>query len=375
MSISLTGMIRLIGLLAVSSCAVAIAMARLEPEPWRLRLGGPPAHGVLNGFLMEPAPGVSQFLDPETGRVSPLNLPTTDRIDYGACSPWSDEEGEYQLVGRWERREARNGGIVSLAFGLARYAMPGGRMLDQLPLEVPPASHPCWFPDRTARVLYAGGDGRLYRIAFEGPEISAGLSPTPRPIVWKVPAPGAVVLIRDPVWSTAAALDGRLIVSLAYQVKGGDEHLRAARLWWLRLDPSGSAIVGAGPLESESGTIAGQFDDERYPTVAVTPDGSLMLAWLTHRVSQWRWELELAPVRWDPSTGDPRVGTSETRTLSRDPMPSLSSFSVDGQYLCTLVGVPGRLPPPRVVRFATGTDRGDRKAPAPPTLEEPTEGG
>lgn len=355
MRFSLTGIIRLLGFLAASACAVAITMARLEPEPWRSRLAGPPALGVVNGFVLDSNNRGSQFLDAETGRIVPMNLPTVDRIDYGSCSPWTDEEGEYQLVGRWECRDRGGPRSSSLAFGIARYAMPSGRVLDELPLEIPPASHPCWFPDRSARVLYTGCDGKLYRLDFEGTGEDSGSTPAPARVTWNIAPPGNYVLIRDPIWLDSAALDRRLIVSLAYRDGSGDDRLRPSRLWWLKLDEWGSTIIGAGPLAAEDGHSLGSTDDERFPNIAVQADGTLKIAWLAHRIPDWRWELRLATIRRDPVSGNPTIGPSETRTLSESPLPALPPFSADGRYLCALLGVPGSRKPPRVVRFATET--------------------
>src|SRR5206468_569384 len=128
---------------------------------------------------------------PETGEIRRFRSPTGDRFDYASCSPWQDEEGQYQVVGRWSELSADGPSADVDEFGLARYTLPSGRVLDRVPLDVVPASPPCWFPGFTARVLYAASDGLLYRLSFEGdtPRRAGDPPPKPEPVEWRVNIP------------------------------------------------------------------------------------------------------------------------------------------------------------------------------------------
>jgi hypothetical protein len=359
MRVSLNGLVRLVGLLALVSCAVAVGLARLEPAAAHFRLAAPPHYGVINGFVLSTPPGETRFLDAETGRFCRITVPEGDRLDYGTCSPWQDEEGESQVVGRWSRRTP--GGAESLAeeFGLARYSVPSGRVLDRVPLEVVPAGHPCWFPGTAARVLYAGTDGRLYRLSFEGPGAAGGAGgdpPRPQPIDWRCPAPGIKQMVRDPVWPTDPRLGGRLIVTLSYRPSAAELALTPGRLWWLRLSDDGAAVVDAGPL-TETEPAAGQRPlgraEERFPNLAVTPDGALTLAYLWQRERTGVWDLRLARVAIDSETGDPMVPPEGVRTVAGGHLSELPPFSADGRYVYAVLDRDAATRAAKVVPFPT----------------------
>jgi hypothetical protein len=339
MRFSLTGLVRLVGFLGVLTCAVAVALARFQPTPAHFRLATPPHYGVINGFVLHPAPGDLKFLDAETGRFCPVRLPEGDRLDYGSCSPWEDEDGEYQVVGRWSHREPGTG----REFGLARYSLPSGRVLDYVPLNVMPAGHPCWFPGTAARVIFAGADGRLYHVRFEGSGSRAGggdltgEEPRVEPVDWRCPAPGSRLLIRDPVWPTDPRLGGRLIVSLSYRLPGDDQQLSAGRLWWLKLSADGKAVVEAGPMTEPVRDSAWNHGEERFPNLAVTPDGRLTLAYLWHAGPEYRWDLRLAPIGLDPKTGAPRLRAGDARTVTTGHLGEVPPFSADGRHVFAIV--------------------------------------
>ncbi len=137
------------------------------------------------------------------------------------------------------------------AAGLARYAFPGGEILDRFPLEVPSFGPACWVPDLAATIHFAGIDGRLYSHSFGGkgkPGRSADEVVAPRSVAWKCPLPGAAVLrIIEPSWLLAPWRGRILLVAMAIRKDPADttqpEH---PELWWLRPTPEGHAIEAAG---------------------------------------------------------------------------------------------------------------------------------
>ena len=57
-----------------------------------------------------------RFIDIRTGMVDRLVLPEGDRLDNVACSPWRDEEGNYQIVGRWSHCERAGASSILSTF-------------------------------------------------------------------------------------------------------------------------------------------------------------------------------------------------------------------------------------------------------------------
>jgi hypothetical protein len=314
----------------------------------------PPHYGVINGFVLNPWPDGLRFLDAETGQMRRFNVPDGDRFEYGSCSPWQDDQGEYQVVGRWMQQQdglAPNEHLYR-SFGVARYAMPSGRILNRIALEHMPASHPCWFPDMTARVIYAGGDGRLYKLDFEATDRDGtGDNPAPHELVWRCPLPASQVAVRDPVWSGDPRLGGRLIASLQLWEGDGHADVVRGRLWWLALSPDGGSIVAAGPLtDPRLGSEHSALTEERFPNLAKTPDGRLALAFLSRSAFRDRWQLHLAPVSIESPGGEPVVNTETSWVVADEHLAALPPFSADGQWIYGIVsnGHGGEL-----VRFAT----------------------
>jgi hypothetical protein len=95
---------------------------------------------------------------------------------------------------------------VSKGFGLVRFTVTDGEVLEHIPLEpdVVPFSCACWFPGPAARVLFATGDGRLHRLDFDaGPDTRAGRFASPQR-AQHLPWP-ATMAGRDGLDATASA--------------------------------------------------------------------------------------------------------------------------------------------------------------------------
>src|SRR5262249_16113020 len=135
-----------------------------------------PAHPRYLAFDANLIPGdpyASQVLDTETGAVGVLKIPGSGTFDMLSVSPWRDAAGQRHMVGRW--RDATEAGHLGLTMtgGVARCTFPEGRVLDRVAIEPVLVTPPCWFPDRSDRILFAAGDGRLYLLDFRdgtGPE-------------------------------------------------------------------------------------------------------------------------------------------------------------------------------------------------------------
>jgi hypothetical protein len=284
-----------------------------------------------------------RFLDRETGQFVRFNFPDGDTLDYAACSPWCDDRGQYQVVGRWMNRSGEGNTGLPREFGLARYTFPEGRAIDRIALDVTPVGEPCWVPGLTPRILFASGDGNIYGYTFEeedgispvGAEIPE--RPQPRRLEWRTARPGSgLVCFKDLIWPSDPRLGGKLIASLTYQVRpNGKAMFVGSQLWWLQLSDDQTAIEAAGRL-----TVPDSRDpepdqglEERLPNVAPTPDGGLTLAYLVRAKNQGLWELRVAPVASDLGTGTPLVRCESSRTLARHCIPTTPAFSTDGRWV------------------------------------------
>jgi hypothetical protein len=225
--------------------------------------------------------------------------------------------------------------------GVARCTFPDGEVLDRVGLDVVPASAPCWFPGPAPTILYGGTDGQLYQLAFDdrGPEGSdePERQMHPEPISWDCEKPGdGEVRIADPTWPADPRLGGRIVVSLTYLERVGEKATFVpAQIWWLKLRDDGRAIEAAGRLTVHRGRPAVAVQ-ERFPSVAATPDRGLALAYLSRPVGQAGWDLKLAPVVLDGGDGHPRARSRASVCLARDAAVSPPVFSPDGSCVLAL---------------------------------------
>ena len=108
-----------------------------------------------------------RWLDAETGTVTTFPIEEGDVLEAASCSPWVDEKGRHQVIGRWSSRTKDGPMSMSTDFGLARYMFPSGQLLDHVSTDIVPVGAPSWFPGTRANILFAAGDGNLYKYAFE----------------------------------------------------------------------------------------------------------------------------------------------------------------------------------------------------------------
>ncbi len=103
-----------------------------------------------------------------------------------------------------------------------------------------------------------------------------------------------------------------------------------ARIWWLRLDDAGDAIIDAGPVFDPGAIPAGRA--VAAPSVATTADGELLLAYYLN-VENGSWDLYLARLTFDEA-GRPRAAPEPPRRLAGDCRPFVpAAFSSDGRWV------------------------------------------
>ncbi len=349
MTFSFGSMLRLAVLMAVGCTILAVGVSRLDPPKVVKRFPRPVTHYNINDYFLNVQDRNPRWIDSETGGMTLSSVVADDVLEVASCSPWVDETGHHQAVGRWSNRTLQGPNTVSHEFGLARFSFPDGRILNQISSEMYPISPPCWFPGTRARVLFAAGDGKLYHYAFESdsPTSAPGepLEPfdsEPVPLTWNAPKPeGGDVLICEAAWPGDARMGGRLVVSIRVQEVGADGARRFSRtqLWWLKLNHSGTQIIEAGPLvDHDLGKTVAERSDERSPTVAALPDGSLGLAYTRQAEGGSDWSVCLARLTTDADHHLVPSLESRTRVMTGGSHPAPLAFSSDGRWLNALVG-------------------------------------
>ena len=242
----------MIGLLVV---AVLLGRGTAGPEAKKslphLRHPAHPRYHAFSGYLFpDDHPDHTRLLDTETGDVTLLDVTRDEGFDAVSCSPWQDEQGQYHLAGR--RRAPKISDVEGFAggsLGVTRCTFPGGEILDRIPFELIPASPPCWFPDRSDRILFAGCDGQLYDLTLPGTEGPTNSAATirPRRIRWRTAVPGKGFLhIQDPCWPSERAFGGHLLVTLRFRKVSG-QAFDGPQLWWLQLSENGDGHRGSRP--------------------------------------------------------------------------------------------------------------------------------
>jgi hypothetical protein len=320
--------------------AVAIALGRGAPETTAIRHIEPVRYHAINWYLFKQNDSTPRLLDAETGRIERVAFPDSGCLEYASVSPWRDDHGQAQFVGRWNEASGRSHEQIGLnpdeglGLGLARYTFPGRKILDRIPLDVVSGSVPCWSPCLSPMVLFAGTDGQLYRYSFpdrrDGRYESGDDGNRPRPVTWRCPRPGnGRIWIGDPTWPSDPMLGGKVVVSLRTgETDDPERAFSRSGLWWLRLNRDGTEIEEAGRL-----TYPGPDDEEHWPALASTADGGLILAFLLRRDGRHGWRLRIAPVTIDRQTGAPRAGRPVVASQDEAYLPSPPIFSPDGRWV------------------------------------------
>ena len=199
----------LIVLAVLISCFTPAATDRSFAQT---RVGRPIPAILGSQFVGSVNPGLHR-LNPETGRLEPLLLPVGShmfQMSHASFSPWRDEQGEEQVAVSWLNRSSGE-------HLLACISLPSAQVWEQIVIPVPLQSPPCWDPAMPGRLLFAAGDGQLYRTELYGGDSSDvlhGSAHGARPLKWDVDPPGnGLVFLSDPTWPGTPKLGGRILVS------------------------------------------------------------------------------------------------------------------------------------------------------------------
>ena len=338
MPLSLSSLIRpvvVLGLLAVVS---AIGFSRAVPRVAHRRVGGGPSLFLVNDYLADLGARGSHAFDADRDPLVPQAVSDDGALDNAGLSPWTDERGRSQVIGRWT---PRGGGG-----GLARSGFPGGESLDRVATDRVPISPACGFPGAGVRTLFAAADGQLYTFTFESaaaePEptaitLDAGRDAKPSPLTWQ---PGAIadpdVFLAEPFWPRGTGFERTIVATVRRKlVEAGRPRYGPSRLHRLVLDAAGRSIESASPLlDRESDDL-----DERCPSVIRGADGRLALAYFLARDPAGKsWDLRVAPIT--PSPTDLAISDPGTVVATRC-RPSQVVGSADGHRLAAIRLDPG----------------------------------
>ncbi len=346
---------------ALVASASAVGLSRLAPQPPAPCTPARARHVLVSPLGSEPHPAGSVWLDAETGRTTETGALEGQALRYASVSPWLDESGRPQVVGRAVRRP---GDPAPDLMALVRMTFPEGRVLDRVALDIMPASPPCWAPGTRARVLFGGGDGRLHRFDFEDASDDSGSTrhpdEQPRPLAWHCPPPGGrLAQVWSPCWPDDPRFARTILAAVEMMPPGPDrQSLTPRRIWWLRLDDAGEAVVSAGPVFDPHAIP--EASDASTPSVGTTPDGGLVLAYYVS-TDRTTWDLHISPLTVDEA-GRPHAGPG--RRLAggcRQFIPA--AFSADGRWISAVQADPqGR---GMILRLDLQTDETPEPPPAP----------
>ncbi len=322
--------------------AAAIGLARLAPAPKGWRMPCSPRYTSVNAFFLDQCRRGSIWVDRDGGPGLDLPFRDGELLEYASLSPWRDDQGDAQVVGRWSWGFRVDSPETS--YGLARLSFPDGKVLDHIETDVVPVSAPCWYPGGGARVLFAAGDGKLYQYDFgtaerEGHSEERGRE-GPRALAWNCPAMDEdSVYLSEPNWSSDPRFAHLLFVGLRRAGTSQDHPAsKAVEAWWLRLSDDGDSIEEAGRLIDSP--TDGEDTNERCPTLALAPGGRPVLAY--YRRSRRRLsELHVVPIELDPDRGIPRTVAGPGTKVADDCLTTPPIVSRDGQWIGYIQGIGG----------------------------------
>jgi hypothetical protein len=314
---SLMTLVRLIGALALGWTLVALgigASGTRLPGPVAAETPvreSPPVDAVPTNWATGDGLGL---IDRTNGRRLPIRLPDEHRWSLVNVSPWRMPGGELEAVGRWTN--PRDGDFC----GWGLFRLSDGAVLERVATEVLPVGRPCWVPSDARTIVFAAGDGRLYRCRLvsreeepvrpRGGTDASGRSELSAPLLWQVPPPGpGEVVLEDPIWPDLPQSRKWVYVSLRYQQRQyGRPAYGPSRLWWLEMSDDARTIVAAGRLTATpDGDTAPVGLEERFPDVAIGPGGDIRLVYLERSHRDCPWRLRSAALELDARTGRPAV--------------------------------------------------------------------
>jgi hypothetical protein len=351
----------MLAVVALVMFSVAVVVGRLAPidRPTPVDVARSRPVGISPCVFRGVKPGERWCLDPDTGQASSMRVPASQVIDEASFSPWRDDQGGREVVGRWAHRSGSAENPLVDQVGLIRMSFPEGRVLDRVVTDCTPSSPPCWVPGARDTVLYAARDGRLVTLNFK-PDPTLKVVPRPDRIHW-APELGNLgrVIVGDPIWPTDLRFNGRLIVSLyRFGTEPGDL-FEPSGIWWLQLDGAMTTVVAAGRITPRPPVLSDKVAQVSRvaPAIATTPDGTPLLAYLEQDVRTYQWRLSMSPITFDAADGAPVARQAIGIDLPLSARPDRPVFSSDGRWLT--LGLPTLKKRPQVFRIDTDAFRRD----------------
>lgn len=336
---NLMGLLRLLGLVTIGWTVLAVGagvfgLSRPAARSADFFIPAPALHEVVS---LDRSPRTANeapsLFDQATGRLKPLPLPAQFRWELLSVSPWRSRDGRLEAVGRWV--DWSNEDADQPFCGLGLFRLPDAAVVRRVALDVLPTSRPCWIPDRPGELLFAAGDGQLYRCRIGSlPRVAADhADPTPADyeapakartdlVAWRSRLPGeAPSFMTDPVWPADRRLKHLIFVAMCCQRRfPSGMAFEPAKLWWLKMSERGDAIVAAGrltlPCADDGGIVS---TAERSPYVTIGPDGEINLCYISRSPGARGWALKLAALELDRETGLPHVSAYQVpQVLAED---------------------------------------------------------
>ena len=350
MRFSFTSLFRLVVIVALTSATAAVVVSRMDPPAPTYRLASSVNHAAFCGYYWAAGQHDARWLDLRTGRLADLPIARGESLDTASLSPWKDELGRSQLIGRWSRTEPGSAPSEGLTnqFGLARYRFPSGERIDYVTTEVIPAGPVSWFPGTRAQVMFTGGDGSIYRFAFESED--GRDEPDAAPLKVRIEGGTRVADHLDGAffcelnWPSDPRFNGLALVSLRTRTQVVGDPLDRARysrgqVWWVRFNGEGSKIVDGGrlfdPTDGE-----GELD-ERSPVFGIATDGQPLVTFKVKRPAIHGWELRVAKLAREALSAGPRMPMAATRLIARHQSACPAPLSPDGRRAYSLELMPG----------------------------------
>ena len=300
------GFFRIVVLACLLFVVAALAVARINPIDSRsgVRVA---CSWRTPGDRFVLGDGPAEFIDGVDGRTTTVAAPEGETWHYLSPSPWRDEDGAVEAVGRFTRPRLRGRDAGASTYGLVRLRLPEAEVIERIDLDVLPTGRPAWNPIDDGHVLIAAGDGRLYSYRFAPRDEVCGLITTPErqatvgtdivAVEWACRPPGlGEPYLTDPVWSAIPELQNLVVVSLTTPTAAPDGAIRygSTSPWWLELSADGERIVAAGPLLDPTDDPDAAADVHRRYPIVEKREGRIRLAYSVFRQGG--------------TEGEPRVG-------------------------------------------------------------------
>jgi hypothetical protein len=368
MSLSIGRVGRLVFRAALALTLVALFLGRYTPRERSTscadqRTAAHPRYLAIPISRCLNPPYVPRILDTQTTVMTPCRVEDAENLEFLGCSPWRDRAGQHQMAALYWGGSGNRPAHAPGPIELIRCTFPAGKVVDRAIADPIPRGPICWAPDRSDRIVFAAGDGRLYRHDFSEGQGGGSKRCEAKsiPLRWKGKRRrNGRPFYQDPCWPDQPELGRRLLVSVVTSDSADtQEQLPKPRLCWVRPDSDVRRIMEIRRAIIPVGVSPDV--EERLPSVGRAADGTLVLAYLVRPLSRPRWELRVAPIAVEPSDESPRVLTSETRRLAEECEAVVPAFSPDGRWIfAALLDTP---PQVRIQRFRVPSFAGGGESP------------